>query len=85
MSKYWVWGLILGLVLLHQDVWFWTDDRLVFGFLPVGLFYHICLSIVSCSQIRLATGFGGTDGRRIQCGIDREGLSIPMYENTPEA
>ena len=45
MSKYWVWGLILGLVLLHQDGWFWTDDRLVFGFLPVGLFYHICLSI----------------------------------------
>ena len=45
MSKYWVWGLILGLVLLHQDVWFWADDRLVLGFLPVGLFYHICLSI----------------------------------------
>ena len=26
---------------LHQDFWFWRTARpLVFGFLPVGLFYH---------------------------------------------
>ena len=26
---------------LHQDVWFWREARpLVFGFLPIGLFYH---------------------------------------------
>jgi hypothetical protein len=33
--------LIALLYLLHQDVWFWRAARpLVFGFLPVGLFYH---------------------------------------------
>ena len=27
--------------LLHQDVWFWRTARpLVFGVLPIGLFYH---------------------------------------------
>ena len=33
--------LIALLYVLHQDVWFWRVARpLVFGFLPVGLFYH---------------------------------------------
>jgi len=33
--------LIGALYALHQDVWFWREARpLVFGFLPIGLFYH---------------------------------------------
>ena len=36
-----------ALYLLHQDVWFWNTARpLVFGFLPVGLFYHAVYSLV---------------------------------------
>jgi len=28
---------------LHQDVWFWRSARpFVLGFLPIGLFYHLC-------------------------------------------
>jgi len=35
-----------GLYLLHQDFWFWNAARpLVFGFLPVGLFYHALYSL----------------------------------------
>ena len=31
----------VALYLLHQDFWFWRSAYpLVFGFLPVGLFYH---------------------------------------------
>jgi hypothetical protein len=31
---------------LHQDVWLWRSARpLVFGFLPVGLFYHAAYSV----------------------------------------
>ncbi len=41
------WVLVLSLIVLHQDFWFWTDDRLVFGFLPMGLFYHAALSIAA--------------------------------------
>jgi hypothetical protein len=40
-------ALITGLVyLLHQDFWFWRSARpLVFGFLPIGLFYHAAYTI----------------------------------------
>ena len=43
------WGLasaVALLYLLHQDVWFWRSATpIVFGFLPVGLFYHICFTL----------------------------------------
>jgi hypothetical protein len=38
---------VFGLFVLHQDFWFWDRARpLVFGFLPVGLFYHAVYSLV---------------------------------------
>jgi hypothetical protein len=34
-------ALVALFYVLHQDVWFWREARpLVFGFLPIGLFYH---------------------------------------------
>jgi hypothetical protein len=46
--KSWLLGFaVFGLYVLHQDIWFWETARpLVFGFLPVGLFYHAVYSIV---------------------------------------
>ncbi len=38
---------ILVLLVLHQDNWFWADDTLVFGFMPIGLFYHACISLAA--------------------------------------
>jgi hypothetical protein len=39
---------VLALYLLHQDFWNWrTPYPLVFGFIPIGLFYHGCFSIAS--------------------------------------
>ena len=33
--------LVLGFYALHQDIWFWrTAQPVVFGVLPIGLFYH---------------------------------------------
>jgi hypothetical protein len=38
----------LALYALHQDVWNWSEARpLVFGFLPVGLFYHAAYSVAA--------------------------------------
>ena len=35
-----------ALYALHQDVWFWREARpLVFGFLPIGLFYHAAYTL----------------------------------------
>jgi hypothetical protein len=42
-----VWIAFVGLFLLHQDVWFWDDRTLVFGFLPIGLAYHTLFSIAA--------------------------------------
>ncbi len=34
------------LYLLHQDIWFWRTARpFVFGFLPIGIFYHVCYTL----------------------------------------
>ena len=42
--------------LLHQDVWFWNDVRpLVFGFLPVGLFYHAVYTVAIAVAMVWAT------------------------------
>jgi hypothetical protein len=38
--------LTVVVYLLHQDVWLWRSARpLVFGFLPIGLFYHAAYSV----------------------------------------
>jgi hypothetical protein len=37
---------VIVFYLLHQDIWFWdTPNPLFFGFLPVGLFYHLCYTL----------------------------------------
>jgi hypothetical protein len=39
---------VVILYVLHQDFWFWREARpLVFGFLPVGLFYHACYTLAA--------------------------------------
>ncbi len=39
-------ALVAALYALHQDVWFWRDAApLVFGFLPIGLFYHAAYTV----------------------------------------
>ncbi|MEO1497326.1 MAG: DUF3311 domain-containing protein [Planctomycetota bacterium] len=48
-------GLVLLLLIVHQDFWWWTDDTLVFGFLPIGLFFHACISIAASVTWFLAT------------------------------
>ena len=36
----------VALYILHQDFWFWRSAHpLVFGFLPIGLFYHACYTV----------------------------------------
>jgi hypothetical protein len=51
--------LVLGFYALHQDIWFWRTARpVVFGVLPVGLFYHAvytaAISLLMWVLVRLA-------------------------------
>ena len=38
-----VYGFIILLAVIHQDVWWWDNGELVFGFMPVGLFITPCI------------------------------------------
>jgi hypothetical protein len=41
-------AIVATLFVLHQDVWFWRAARpLVFGVLPIGLFYHAAFTLVT--------------------------------------
>jgi hypothetical protein len=43
------------LLILHQDYWLWNDPTLVLGIFPIGLFWHICISIAATLLWCLAT------------------------------
>ncbi len=40
-------GMVVVLLIAHQDFWFWNDPTPVFGFIPIGLFYHACISLAA--------------------------------------
>jgi hypothetical protein len=53
--KYLIWTGIALLIVLHQDHWLWDDDTLVFGFLPIGLLWHMGISLGATLLWYLAT------------------------------
>jgi hypothetical protein len=71
--RYFVWGLVLLLVILHQDNWFWNDERLAFGFLPTALAYHAGISVGAGITWYLATVFAWPDELEREALEDREG------------
>ncbi len=56
-----IWLLMALLVVLHHDTWNWHDDRLVWGWMPEGLFYHAVLSLAAAAVWWLATRFAWPD------------------------
>jgi len=44
---------LLALFLLHNDLWWWNDARLVFG-LPIGLAYHVLFCIAAAAVMAVA-------------------------------
>lgn len=49
--------LIALLLILHQDNWYWTNDTLVGGFMPIGLLYHAGISLAAAFVWFLTTLF----------------------------
>ncbi len=52
-----VWGLVLLLVVLHQDNWLWDNDTLIAGFMPITLLWHAGISVAAGFTWFLATKF----------------------------
>ena len=49
---------VIALYALHQDFWFWrTVHPLVFGFVPIGLFYQGCFSVAASLLMWLLVKF----------------------------
>jgi hypothetical protein len=49
---------VVVLYALHQDFWFWrTAHPLVFGFIPIGLFYQGCYSVAAAFLMWLLVKF----------------------------
>ena len=54
MKRWMAFAVVALLYVLHQDFWFWRVSRpLVFGFLPIGLFYHAAFTVVSSAALWL--------------------------------
>ena len=54
-------GLVILLIILHQDNWNWENSSLVFGFIPVTLFYQMCISFAASAVWFLATKIAWPD------------------------
>ena len=66
---------VAALYLLHQDFWFWRRATpLVFGFIPIGLFYHACFSIAAALLMWLlvAQAWPSHLEREVEPGLTRE-------------
>ena len=48
---------VIALYFLHQDFWFWRNAHLVFGFVPIGLFYQGCFSVAAALLMWLLVKF----------------------------
>lgn len=58
MKRWFLVVLVIVLYALHQDVWFWrTAQPIVWGFLPVGLFYHVCFTLAVSGLMWLLVKF----------------------------
>jgi hypothetical protein len=48
---------VAALYILHQDIWFWRSSHLIFGFIPIGLFYHGVFSVAAALLMWLLVTF----------------------------
>jgi hypothetical protein len=54
-------ALVILLIILHQDNWNWENSNLMFGFIPVTLFYQMCISMGAGAVWFLATKIAWPD------------------------
>jgi len=54
--------LVAALIILHQDFWFWDTYELAFGFMPIGLLYHMALTVFASFVWLFICTFGWPEG-----------------------
>jgi len=76
-GKFLVAGLVILLVILHQDVWFWESHEPAFGFMPVALLWHAGISIAASITWFIAT--------KVAWPVFEENTSTETTEATEES
>ena len=74
---------VAALYVLHQDFWFWRDARpLIFGFLPIGLFYHTAFTVAASGAMWLLVTYAWPSNLE---GVSRaaRGDGVPASDATP--
>ena len=70
--KYVIWILVILLVIIHQDIWNWDSRTMVFGFMPIGLFYHACISLGAAFVWFLACQFAWPESTEDELATEKE-------------
>jgi hypothetical protein len=66
-------AIVILMVVLHQDVWFWLDKTLV-GFLPIGLAYHLGYTLLASATMWLLVRFAWPKELEEDAGTDGSGV-----------
>jgi Protein of unknown function (DUF3311) len=70
--------VVVALYVLHQDFWNWrTPYPLVFGFIPIGLFYQAAFSVAAAFVMWLLVKFAwpGHLEEEVEQSTEKEGTS----------
>jgi hypothetical protein len=63
MKRLFLVGTVGAVYLLHQDFWFWRNARpFLFGFLPIGLSYHLFYALLCSALMVLVVKLTWTEG-----------------------
>jgi hypothetical protein len=69
-----LYGALVALFVLHNDLWLWNDTRLVFG-LPIGLTYHVGFCIVTSVVLAALVSWAWPDFEAL--GVDPDDHAGP--------
>jgi hypothetical protein len=62
--KRWLYVGLIALFILHNDLWLWSDKRLIAG-IPYGLVYHILFCIVATLIMTALTKYAWPEGLEV--------------------
>jgi len=71
-----VYGLLALLYVLHTDVWYWDDPRIVLG-LPVGVTYHVLWTLAVTVAFALVVRYAWPDELEETEPAGRTGTTSP--------
>ena len=73
--------LVAALYVLHQDVWFWRSaSPLALGFIPIGLFYHACLTVAASVLMWMLVKYAWPSHLELEASQDPISHSVDAQE-----